>query len=105
MDNKCPKCGAKATTIVNWSSGRSTFDFACGTEQMPGGLVRGDDCYKAELAALKKLLREAGGLFNKWLYLEKRGLLSCAFSPKTLARETGVFLATPNVVKAMEEKP
>ena len=58
---------------------------------------------QTELTRKDELLQKAGGLFNKWLYLEKRGSLTCAFSPKILARETGVFLATPDVVKAMEK--
>ena len=56
MEDKCPKCGAMATTIVNWISGNPTFDFACGTEQLPGGLVRGDECYEAEIATLREQL-------------------------------------------------
>ena len=49
---------------------------------------------QTKLARKDEWRRGATELFNKWLYLEKKGLLSCAFSPKTLARETNVFLNT-----------
>ena len=52
---------------------------------------------KAELARKDEWRRGATELFNKWLYLEENGLLSCC--SKTLARETNAFL------NMMEIKP
>ena len=104
MSDECPFCGAEAVKRVEWLDGHS-YDFSCGSEQTPRGFVRTDDCYKAELACKDELLQKAVKLFNAWLYLEKRGLLSCAFSPKILARETNVFITIPEVVKMVEEKP
>ena len=46
---------------------------------------------EAELTRNDEWRRGATELFNRWLYLEEKGLLSCA---KTLARETKVFLKT-----------
>ena len=102
MDNKCPKCGAKATTIVNWSSGSPTFDFACGTEQMPGGLVRGDDCYETELARKDELLRRAGKLaelikYTTWPVSEGRVI--------EMVIQADALLTHPEVVKVMEKRP
>ena len=131
MEDKCPKCGSEAVTVVNWQTGSPTFDFACGTEQLPGGLVRGNDCYETELAtlstefaALKELLRRA----VKTLQVLLKPIESCMEANKpshkgktpdgspfrqlsvtvTLSynqiKQTQAFLTIPEVVKAMEEK-
>ena len=79
MSDKCPFC-------------KEPFTYSgC------NGQKRSPSCYEAELARKDELLQKAGGLFNKWLYLEKNGLLSCC--SKTLARETNAFL------NMMEIKP
>ena len=52
MKDKCPFCGAEAVTTVEWKDGIS-HDFACGTEQTPGGFYRNNECYEAELITLK----------------------------------------------------
>lgn len=49
-DTFCNFCGAAVSTVVNWMSSNPTFDFVCGTEQLPGGFVRSDKCYEAQLA-------------------------------------------------------
>ena len=46
----------------------------------------------SELARKDELQYKAEELLNRWLYLAKKGLLSCGFSPKTLDRETQAFL-------------
>ena len=98
MIDKCKFCGAEAIPI-NEAPGLPIF--VCKTM----GGKRSRDCYEAELISKDKWRREATELFNKWLYLEKRGLLTCAVSPKILARETNVFLTIPEVVKIVREKP
>ena len=60
---------------------------------------------QTELVLAGEWRRGATRLFNKWLYLEENGLLSCAFSPKILARETNVFITIPEVVKKVRENP
>ena len=87
MSDKCPFC--RADDKRQWGP----TEYLCGTVSYTGGpIARSAVCYETELARKDELLRRAVGLFNKWLYLEKKGLLSCAFSLKTLVRETNVFL-------------
>ena len=97
MSEECPFCGQEL-----WGE-QSDYHpiriWKCKTIGFSEGFNRSNQCYEAELISKDKWRREATELFNKWLYLEKKGLLTCAFSPKTLAGETNAFL------NMMEIKP
>lgn len=109
---ECPFCGAEAVTVVEWKDGKS-YDYACGTEQTPGGLVRGTECYETELTRKNKLLRKAGRLLNQindWIYVSsmpnrisdrRKQLYDCIFP---MEEPITAFLTTPEVVKVMEEE-
>ena len=111
MSDKCPKCGSETVTIVNWQSGSPTFDFACGTEQLPGGLHRSEECYKAEIARRDEVIRKAVELFkNLWMDIDfakeaiEPGLVELGTLLLNL-KQIEAFLTTPEVVKVVEEKP
>ena len=57
MENKCPFCGAAKSSRVEWAT-ETTYDYACGTEGVPGGYVRSKNCYEAELAAMTIQVQE-----------------------------------------------
>ena len=71
MKAKCPKCGFDAVAFTNWSTGSPTYDFTCGTEQLPGGLVRGEQCYENEITNLKSLLTRCQKFFDSMRYVDK----------------------------------
>jgi len=107
MTNICPFCGAeikeyKVCPTCHHATGYFTgTEYTCGTIQNDDDKewFRSIDCLETELARKDEWRRGATKLLNKWLYLEENGLLSCAFSPKALVRETSVFL------NILEKKP
>jgi hypothetical protein len=44
VENTCPFCGAEGICKVTWTNKEVTYDFDCGTEQVPGGVIQSDEC-------------------------------------------------------------
>jgi len=59
MEGKtCPFCGDGAVFTVAWINHDNTTDYNCGTEGVPGGFIRSNECYERQLAQQAEVMRE-----------------------------------------------